>query len=244
MRLPIALLAAALATGCADLTTNEINVQDRGVFLPEGRLSIDISPRGESPPAVPHTGHAIELMASGGSGEDDQNLGAGENPVVFGGRTFGSPVALHHEAEFRFASIAYRYRHFFGAGKTFGIEGMGGLGFAELDLDVSSATTRASDKLSSGGLVGAFGIIWKFFPTTALHSRIMVFGSGDNEGVSVASRLDLYISQSLGSHFLLRAGWATWGVHSAREFNSNLSSGNSPINVRFSGPALGLDLAF
>ena len=243
MRLLIAGLAVALVTGCADLTTNEINIQDRGVFLPEVRASIDISPRGEAP-AVPHTGHAVELNATGGSGEDDQNLGTGSNPVRFGGRTFAAPVALHHDFDFRFASIAYRYRHFFGATRTFGIEGMGGLGFAELDLTVSSPSASASEKMTSGGLVGAFGIIWKFRPTTSLHSRLMFFGSGDEEGVSAASRLDVYVAQSLGSHFLVRAGWAAWGVHSAREFNDNSGSVNSPINVRFSGPALGLELAF
>lgn len=240
----LAMLLAVLLSGCADLTTKRIEATDNSVFLPEARVSVDISPRGDNP-AVPHTGHGIELGVTGGKGDDKQVTDAGDRPVVFGGRTFTSPVELRHEFDFRFASLAYRYRHFFGGpGGTFGIEGVGGLGYAELDLEVASATQRAQEKLGSGGIVLGVGLVWKFWPTTSLQSRLTVFGSGDDEGVSSASRLDVYVVQSLGRHAAVRAGWASWGVRSVREDNEDNTSGKSPINVRLSGPALGLEVMF
>jgi hypothetical protein len=237
-----ALAAAAALAGCAGPTTSDISMSDRGVFLPSGRVGIDIAPRGDAP-ARPHTGHAIELGASGGKGEDRQAIGAGSNPVVFGGQTFNAPAELRHEFDFRFAELGYRYRRFFGDG-SFGIEALGGLGYAELDLTVESGAQRAGEKINSGGLVGAFGIVWKFLPATSLQSRLTVFGSGEEEGVTAAARYDLYVAQALGRHAELRAGFASWWVRSEREADDYSVSRNSQIRARFSGPSLGLGLAF
>jgi hypothetical protein len=78
--------------------------------------------------------------------------------------------------------------------RNLGIEALGGLGYAELDLTTSSPLQSASDKLGSGGLVGGFGIVWKFLPRTNLQSRITLFGSGETEGVTGAARWDLHIA--------------------------------------------------
>jgi hypothetical protein len=239
--LAVAALAALLA-GCAGPSTSDIAITDRSTFIPSGRVGIDISPHVENP-SVPHTGHGLEVGFSGASGDDTQSLGSGARPVVFGGVTFNAPTQLNHEFDFRFAEIAYRYRRFFGAGE-FGIEALGGLGYAEFDLTVSSPTARATDKLSNGGLLGGFGIVWKFRPTTSLQSRLTLFGSGRNEGVTAAARFDAYIAQALGRHAAVRAGVAGWSLTSEREGSDNFSSSNSQIRARFSGIALGLDLAF
>ena len=243
MNRTLAILAAAALAGCAGPTTSDIAITDRSTFIAAGRLSVDIAPRVEAP-SVPHTGHGIEVGFSGGSGEDRQSLGSGARPVVFGGRTFSAPVELRHELDFRFAELAYRYRRFFGAGGELGIEALGGLAYAELDLAVASATQRASDKLGSGGLLGGFGIVWKFLPATSLQSRITVFGSGENEGVTGAARWDLYVAQALGRHAALRAGFAGWGLSSEREASDDFGSFNSRIRARFSGLSLGLDVMF
>lgn len=234
MRLLAIALLAALAAGCAGPITSDIAVTDRSVFLPAGRLSVDLSPRGDRP-SVPHTGHGIEFGITGGKGDDTQSLAAGAEPVKLGNQTFGAPVELKHELDFRFAEIAYRYRKFFGAGQ-FGIEALGGLGYAELDLTVTSATQRANEKLGSHGLVGGFGFIWNFRPATSLQSRLTLFGAlGD---LRSAGRVDAYVAQALGSNVALRAGWAYWGAR------SEPVAFRSTIRLRFSGPALGLDVMF
>jgi len=243
MRLFAIALLAALAAGCASDTTSGITVTDRSVFIPSGRFAVDISPKGE-PPSHPHSSHGIELGLSGGSGDDTQGLATGALPVVFGGQQFNAPVTLAHEFDFRFVELAYRYRKFFGASQEFGIEALGGLAYADLDLTVASPTQRASESLQSGGIVGGFGIVWKFRPTTSLQSRVTFFGSGDDEGVTYASRFDVYVAQAIGRHAALRAGFAGWNVRSERDYYDFSTSLLSTIRVRFSGPAIGLDLMF
>ena len=243
MKKTAAILAAALVAGPALADHREFKVEDRSTFLPSGRLGFDIAPRGESP-SVPHTGHGIEIGLTGGSGKDGQTRTAGAPTLTFAGQAFAAPSTLSHEFDFRFAEIAYRYRHFFGTAGTFGIEALGGLGYAEYDLTITSGAQRANEKLSSGGLVGGFGIIWKFLPTTSLQSRITLFGSGDEEGVTGAARWDVFVAQALGRHAAVRVGLTSWGLVSTRDDDDDFSSVNSLIRSGFSGLALGLDIAF
>ena len=238
-RLIVVVLVLALLAGCVTNTTN-IALRDNSVFLPSGRMSIDISPE-VSNPSVPHTGHALELGASGGRGEGRQELTAGQDPVVFGGTTFNAPVVLTHEFKFHFLEAAYRFRKFFGPSQRFGMEVLGGLAHAELDLAVSSPAQSAREEVSSGGIVGGFGLVWKFRSTTSLQSRLSVFASGDEEGVSSARRVELHVAQAIGRHASLRAGFADWNVESDRDLDMGT---RSPIRARFQGFALGLDLMF
>jgi len=241
MKKTLIVLAAGLAAGSAWADHRSIKVDDNSTFLPIARLSADLSPRTDAP-AVPHGGHGLEFAISGGSGNDDQSRRAGAPSLVFGGQTFASGVGLHHEFDFRFVEAAYRYRHFFN--ERFGIEALGGLGYAEYELTVSALGQRASDKLGSGGLVGGFGILWKFLPQTSLQSRLTLFGSGENEGVSGAARADVYVVHALGRNAALRAGLTSWGLVSNRDEDDDFGSLNSEIRARFSGISLGLDVAF
>jgi hypothetical protein len=222
------LLAALLAPGAALADHRDIKVTDRGVFIPSVRLGTDIHPRGESP-AVPHTGHAFEFGATGASGDAGQGRSVGSPSLVFGGQTFAAPVELRHDFDFRFYEAAYRYRHFFGGGQ-FGIEALGGLGYAEYELTTSSAAQRASQKLSSGGLVGGFGIVWKFLPQTSLQSRLTLFGSGENEGVTGAARWDLFVAQAIARNVGLRLGLTSWSVVSTREDDDDFKA---PIREQY-----------
>lgn len=243
-----AVLAGALVAGPALADHREIKVEDRSTFLPSVRLGIDIAPRIQGP-SVPHSGHGIEIGLTGTTGKDTQTRDLGAPTLVFGGQSFAAPNQLNHEFDFRYFEIAYRYRHFFGQGAygeggTFGIEALGGLGYAEYDLTITTATQRANEKLGSGGLVAGFGIIWKFLPRTSLQSRITLFGSGENEGVTGAGRWDLFVVQALGRHAAVRAGVTGWGLASSRDDDDDFSSVNSLIRSGFSGLALGLEVAF
>ncbi len=242
MKKAFALLAAALVAAPALANHRDIEVEDN-VFIPSARIGIDLGPRAQQP-SVPHSGHGIELGFTGTSGEDGQTRTAGAPTLVFGGQTFAAPTTLNYDFDFRFVELAYRYRHFFGASRTFGIEALGGLGWAELDLGVSSATQSAREKLQSGGLVGGFGIVWKFLPQTSLQSRITAFGSGDREGVTGAARFDLFVAQALGRHAAVRVGLTSWGLASERDDDDDFGSFNSHIRAGFGGLALGLELAF
>lgn len=228
-----------LLAGCVTDTT-DIAIRDNGVFLPSGRISIDIAPE-VSAPAVPHSGHALELGAGGGRGSDKQQLVSGNDPVIFGGRTFNGPAVLEHEFRFHFLEAAYRFRRFFGTSQKFGFEALGGLAHAELDLKVSSPAQSAREEVNSGGIVGGIGLILKLRPTTSLQSRLSLFASGDEGGISDARRVEVHLAQAIGRHASLRAGFADWRVNSEREYDD---ATRSPIRARFSGFALGLDLMF
>jgi len=241
MKKTLAIIAASLAAGSAWADHRSIKVDDNSTFLPILRLSADLSPRGDAP-AVPHSGHGLEFAISGGSGNDEQNRGAGAQSLIFGGQTFTAPTTLRHEFDFRFVEAAYRFRHFFNP--SFGIEALGGLAYAEYELTVSAPGQTAREKLGSGGLVGGFGILWKFLPQTSLQSRLTLFGSGESEGVSGAARADVYVVHALGRNAAVRAGLTSWGLVSNREEDDHFTSLDSEIRARFSGISLGLDVAF
>jgi len=242
MRKTAAILAAALAASPALADHREIQVEDPSTVLPSGRIGIDIEPRGERP-SVPHSGHGIELGFTGTTGKDHQSRTAGAPPLVFGGQVFTAPNELSHEYDFAYVELLYRYRHFFGESRTFGIEGLGGIGYAAYDLTITTPTQRAHERLANGGLVLGFGVIWKFLPTTSLQSRLTLFGSGDNEGITGAGRMDLFLAQALGRFAAIRAGFTGWGVTSSRE-DHDTNSLNSLVRARFGSFGVGLDLAF
>ncbi len=232
----------ALLSGAA-LAQSDIEAIDRGTLIPSLRLSFDIAGEaGPQGPAAPHSGHGIEIGLSGGSGEDSQGLSTGEL-VRFGGRNFVGSTTLQHEFDFRMFELAYRYRRFFGSG-VFGIEALGGLGFAALEFSTSSPTASASEKMSSGGLLGAFGVIWKFHPAASLHPRLTLFASGEEEGVTAAARFDLQLTWAVARNVALRGGLTSWAFTSARVEGNDSNSLNSRVTAASSGLSLGLDVAF
>jgi hypothetical protein len=241
LRILAALAAAALAA-CACPSTSPISVADRSTFVPSVRVAADIW-RYAGEPSDPHRAQAIELGLSGARGSGMQTLSAGEKPVVFGGQTFTPQQQLRQEFNFRFYEIAYRWRQFLGAGDI-GYEALGDVGYADLNLTISSATQRASDNLANAGLIGSFRLLWRMRPGTSVQSRFAYFGSGSTRSIRNASRLDLYLAQAIGRNVGLRAGYASWSLRSIREADDYSSTNLSPITVRFSGPALGLELMF
>ena len=241
MKLLLAFLAA-LVSGAA-LAQEDIEAVDRGIVIPSLRFSFDIAGEvGPQGPAVPHSGHGIEIGLTGGSGEDSQSLSGGEF-VRFGNRTFTGSTTLEHEFDFRFFELAYRYRRFFGSG-VFGIEALGGLGFAEVDFTTRSPTASASEKMSSGGILGAFGIIWKFHPSAYLQPRLTLFASGEEEGVSAAARLDVQVAWAFARNVALRGGLTSWAFTSSRVEGNDSNSLNSRVTAAASGVSIGLDVAF
>lgn len=239
MRALVALAALAALAACgprqADPTT--IEARDSTMFQPVLRASVNFA-REPVAPSNPQGGHGLELGYSRGRGSDSQTTRASEQPVVFGGQSFASPQDLRHDFDFRFADVSYRWRRFFGPHEPVGFELLAGLGYAQLDLTVSSATQRAQETLDSTGAIGQFGGIWRLRPGTSVQGRLAWYFSGADDGVANAQRLELFLVQALGRNLALRGGYASWHVETDR------GRGESNINMRFSGPALGLDLMF
>lgn len=231
-----------LLAGCAGHTTSEIDAVDRSVLIPSVRVVADFG-RGDVPPSSLHTSHALELGLSYARGSDTEQFDASQLRLNFGGQTFTPPQDLRYDFDLHFAELAYRYRHFF-TGSRLGLEGVAGVGYADLGLTVSGATQRASERLRNGGLVLALGGLWGITSSTSLQTRATLFYSGSTEDVTGASRFEIHLAQAFGRNLTARAGYAAWNLRSDREGNSAFYSSNSPIRVRFSGPSLGLELVF
>jgi hypothetical protein len=228
---------------CAGPTTSQIEARD-GAFVPSLRVAVDVFGTDGEPRSDVHAGHAIELGLAGARGEDTQTLNAGDRPIRFGGQTFNAPQQLKNEFRFGYVEALYRYRWFWGNAGNFGLEAVGGLGHAGLDLKVSSPTQSASENFGNGGLVFGGGMVGRLSSTLSLQARYTVFGSGRQEGVTGVGRFDLMVAHSLGRNAGVRGGWSSWTVRSGREADDSTTSNKSPITIRFAGPALGLELMF
>lgn len=242
LRFLAALALIPFLAGCYSRQTSNIDVVDRSTFIPTVRVTADLSDR-PGPRSQAHTSHALELGLTGARGDDTLRLAPAQQPLVFGGQTFAAPQDVRAEFDFRFVELAYRYRHVFDR-TGFGVEGLAGVGYAQLGLTLTGTTQRAAERLSNTGFVLGLGGIWRFRPTTSLQLRGTGFASGSDDDVSSATRFDLQLVQALGQHAAVRAGYATWSVRSDRETQDFSTSIDSPIRVRFSGPTLGLELMF
>ena len=98
--------------------------------------------------------------------------------------------------------------------------------------------------MSSGGLVGAFGIIWKFHPSAYLQPRLTVFASGDEDGVTAAARFDVQVAWAFARNVALRGGLSSLAFTSARSDAGDSTSADSRVTAAASGVSIGLDVAF
>jgi hypothetical protein len=228
-------LFAWLLGGCASYPPTTIEATDRSVTLPSVRIGWSFA-KGTEAPSVPHTGHGLEIGATGGRGADSQSLVAGQRPVQFGSVTFTAPQTLQHEFDFAFYDVSYRWRKF-PEGSPVGFEVLAGAGYAEIDFTVSSPTQRAVEKMSSTGATATVGLIWRMLPSTSFHARLSGYRSGTSNAVAQADRVELYVAQALGRNAVARAGYARWRAETDR-------IGSSNVALEFHGPTLGVELQF
>jgi hypothetical protein len=226
-------LTAFSLGGCQ--STTRIDADDNRLFLPSVRGSVNLT-RGKEAPSEPQDGHAIEFEAFRARGRDSQSLAAGQSPVILDGRTFSAPQQLRNDFDFWFGDISWRWRKFFG-GRSLGLETFAGLGYAGLDLSVSSPGQQASQHFSTLGPQGGVGLIWRMHPGTTLQARIADFVSA-KDGVNRATRAEVFLVKALGRNVTARAGYAGWEVKGQALTNI------SDFRLRFSGPALGLQFDF
>ncbi len=229
----VAALTAFSLGGC--LSTTRIDAEDNRVFLPSVRGVVNLTESKESP-SQPRDGHALEFEATRARGSDSQSLTAGQSPVILNNTTFSPPQQLRNDFDFRFASASWRWRKFF-ADRSLGLETFAGLGYAWLDLRVASPSQQASEHFSTLGPQGGGGLIWRMHPGTSLQGRIAGFVSA-TDGVNRAVRGEVFLVKGLGENVTARAGYVGW------EAKGHALSGVSDFRLRFSGPALGLELDF
>lgn len=231
----IAVLGIALLAGCAGPSPSTIQIRDRGVVQPGLRIGANFRGEPEAPANLP-AAMGFELGAMRASGEGSQTLAAGQQPIVFGERTFATQQELRHEFDFAYYDFSWRWRHYFEGGPV-GFELLGGFAAAELDVAVSSAAQSARESLGNAGVQVGFGLLWRIRPGTTVQARMSVY-DGLPSGVDEVRRAELSLVQALGRNVALRAGYADWRV------KADDGDSVSDVKLSFSGPVLGLELAF
>lgn len=239
-RARVLLLAlAALGAGCAGPVTpppTKVQIDDRGVFQGSVRASAGVRPGAEAPAHLPG-GLGVELGALHASGEGSQTVAAGQQPVVLGERMFAAGQELRYGFELTFVDLLYRFR-LYPQEQPVGFELFGGFAYAQIDITVSSSTQRASESPGSAGLLFGAGALWRVRPGTTLHLRLGRYGALPSDGIDVAARVEVGVVQALARNVAVRAGYSTWRLKTDRDHDA------SNVEVRFSGPSLGLELAF
>src|SRR4051812_48896565 len=228
-RLPrsIAALLAATLAGCSTGNTT-IDVDDRSAFIPSARLTVPLS-RLDEAPSEPQNGHAIEIGYTQTKGNSSQSLGAGQETIRFGGQTFIPPRELQYEFDYKHAELHYRYRKFLSSSPNLGFEVLGGVANSRLNLTASSLGQGAHEKLSSAGISGGVGAIWKFRPGTSLQTRYSAFVASETRG----NRTELFAVQALGANASIRGGYTWWYVRA--DANPIGFDSGSEVAVRFRG---------
>lgn len=234
------LLAMALAGALAGCVSSpppaeSIEVSDPSVLQVGARAAINLSGRRIQAPSSPASGHAVELGFTRGSGSGTQDLGSGY--ATLGSGTFNAPARLAIDFDLNYLEAAYRFRHFVGEG-AFGVEGFVGLGYADLAVTASAGALRASESLGTVGAHLGGGLLLRFWRDTTAQLRLAGFASGQDDGVTSATRVELSLVQPLGGHAAVRAGYAWWQLQSER------GGTKSPIEVELRGPVLVLEVMF
>jgi hypothetical protein len=227
-----ALLVAALA-GCGTGNTT-IDVDDHNAFIPSARVTVPLSTQ-QQPPSEAQSGHALEIGYTQTKGSGSQSLAPGQDTIRFGGQTFTPPRELRYEFDYKHAELHYRYRKFLSTSPNLGFEVLGGVVNSRLNLSAASSGQGAHEKLSSAGISGGVGAIWKLRPATSLQARYSIFAASETRG----NRTELSAVQALGANASIRGGYTWWYLRADPIFESG-----SDVAVRFRGPAVALDVMF
>ncbi len=229
------LLGLLVLGGCGSYSTTRIEAQDRQTVLPSLRASFNFG-KGVDVPSQPQDGHSIEVEGFNARGSDDQTLATGQPPIVVNGTTFAPPIQLRHDFRFSYADVSWRWRKFFGGGAV-GLQALAGVAYAGVRLTSSAPGLQASQGFYNRGAQGGVGLVWRNPSGLAIEARLTEF-FGFETDVDRASRYEAFVSQALGNNVTLRLGYAGWEVK-GQDFSSN-----SAYRLRFSGPALGLQVDF
>jgi hypothetical protein len=234
--LPVTLAAAALAGCCCapQPSYTKAEVEDHSVFLPSLRVVVPFS-RQDRSGLEPQTGHALEARLTRVDGSGSQNLGSG-SPIVIGDATYNAPANLKYDFDLANAEVAYRYRHLWRSG---GVEGLVGIGYNRLRVAAAAPGLSSVYTDEALGPVLSVGGLWRLRPGTSVQGRVAAwYGNAFGGWYSDLLRAEIFYVQALGRNVALRAGYAAWQVDVDRDGK------DSDIRLRFSGPALGLDLMF
>jgi hypothetical protein len=234
---PGLVLGCALLAGC-NTTSVDIESEDRNSFFPALRVSYPFfpNPQQESSSPAPRVSGRLALDAdvSWGQGDASQALPVGEN-VNFDGVQFNGPTRVTQDYDLLVGTM--NLRGGFGLRDLVFIEGLVGVGATRLDLTLESPLQRESDRsVSLGPGAGLRGTV---APLSWLEAYVQIHGLiGFGEGeVRTLETVEAALRIAPTSYIAIFAGWRWWDYEQER-------SGESDLELKLSGPLLGLQFTF
>jgi len=206
----VRLVAATLLftlVGCA--TARDIEGKDRGMFLPTGRVWVNLDPTNDGDTSSHKHVFGIEASATGGQGKFDIDLLSGET-INAGGGTISGPTTVRTEFTMFEASVAVR-------GGTridrFNLHGIAGLGYHRTKLKLTSGATRLDRSIDSvGPLLGAhIGFLATNWLEIYTRGSILVdFDSISDLDVSQSLQVEVGAQFNLSDTISLIAAYRWW----------------------------------
>jgi hypothetical protein len=223
-------LITTLLSGCGS-AYQVVNLQDH-VLLPSARISRRIASidRNADPSEV-QSGLTAELGASSISGGDTIAI-VGTSRL--GEVTFAAPQDIDTEFDLKTIDASIRWRQFYG-GESLGFDVFTGFGYADLVVKAASPTAQVEETLSSPTLRVGLGGFWRIVPSTSLEATATFLAT--NRSFDHISGYDIKVVRTLGPHAAIHGGYSTWQLQS-------IGRNRSTIDLKFSGPAMGVDVKF
>lgn len=180
-------------------------------------------------------GHlGVELDVGYVAGDDDQGL-AGNEFVQLGGTQFLGPATVDLDWTLLAGSIALR-----GGARVedvLVVEGIGGLGLTRLHLEAEDGALSASETFSSVGPI--LGLQAGVEPLPWLGAFVRSTWTGgfvpDEASLGVT---DLALTLKPAKRVVAFGGWRWW------DYGAEGNSGDSDVELKLSGPMLGIELRF
>jgi hypothetical protein len=214
-------------------------VDDRNTTVPAARLSW----HSDGPDTRPGTSNfGVEVGYAQGSGRSDQQV-TGNEYISLGGANLLGPQDVRHRAEMRYGHIALSgITRFRGKASWLELQWVAGIGRTELDLRSESRTTAdpaLAARYQSTGLLLGVGPRWNITKEAALEGRVQALWFGDIHNDFDFRYPEVAIRYRPVKNAALRVGYSGMGFEPVKHQGSD-----SPVEVRISGPFLGLDVMF
>jgi hypothetical protein len=233
-------LSVSFALPACVVPKEKIEGEDRGVFLPSARCSVDLlrEPAASTAPARPRGRDfrlLLDLDVGYGQGEFTQHVGPGQ-VVSLGGPQFTGDV----DVEFSLLRALVDVRAVNRWENGLGLDGFVGIGVGDLDVELSQGALSDSENYTSYGPVIGGAASLRTWDALRIYVEAS-FGYGVASGVEwIGTRtLDVGAELALGRQASLAAGWRQL-VYEA-ELDDFVAS---DMELELSGPFLALRLVY
>ncbi|MHC4957111.1 MAG: porin family protein [Planctomycetota bacterium] len=233
----LAILPLCFAIGCATPANKEITTSDGPIVYPTGRVAVSVLPRSTREGKTSYGIGEIEVDLSGGWGDGQQQIDAGEI-IRVGDYVRSGPALLNIDYSLFQASAAFRggWR-----AKNWQFLGLGGLGYVRSKVKVNDGVDGGEVKEDSLGPLLGLQISFEPLKRFDLYGRASLLYTDDNESQQAELGLG-YSFVDWGRVFVAYRWWRY-------EFEPDTVTigGNDLTNhldLRTNGVVLGLEFRF